>query len=308
VRHFPLVTEVDRRMSVALQQSQDLCYLSHPSRPSQQTAVLAVPSMAMALRLLRELSDPRLLWITCFDPATLLVSVADCEVDTVVVHARLAGDHLASLVWGLRQRVVGTVVVVGGRSQDRLAGQTYGADALLESELPSSTELAPWLPGAPGEQEPSERSSWGPLLLDRRRRRAFWMTREIALTSQQFRLLWTLAEAEGALVTVAELSDRVYDGNVGDDRQRLMGHVRRIRRLIEADPAHPAFLLTVRGEGFRLADPDQLADRTRAQAARSPRLLGQVQPLELAAAGPVWPLVGAPHGPRRQGSVETDLS
>jgi two-component system, OmpR family, response regulator VicR len=267
VRHFPLVTKVDLIMSVALQQSPGLCHPSRPSRRLPRTAVLALPSMAMTPPLLRELSDPHLIWITCFDPATLLASVAACEVDAVVVHARLAGDDLASLVWGLRQRVVGTVVVVGGRSQDRLAGHTYGADALLESELPSSAELAPWLPGAPGEQEPSERSIWGPLILDRRRRRAFWATREIALTSQQFRLLWTLSEAEGALVTVAELSDRVYDGNVGDDRERLMGHVRRIRRLVEADPAHPVFLLTVRGEGFRLADPDQLAVRTRAQAA-----------------------------------------
>lgn len=260
MRHFPLVTKADRIMSVAPQQSPGLCHPSHPGRPPQRTAVLAFPSMAMTLPLLRELSDPRLLWVTCFDPATLLASVAACAVDVVVVHARLAGDDPASLVRGLRQHAVGTIVVVGGRSQDRLAGQTHGADALLDAELPSQLELASWLPG---QQEPSERSVWGPLLLDRRRRRAFWTGREITLTSQQFRLLWTLAEAEGALVTVAELSHQVYQGNVGDDRQRLMGHIRRIRRVIEADPAHPVFLLTVRGEGFRLADPDQLAARPR---------------------------------------------
>ncbi len=42
-----------------------------------------------------------------------------------------------------------------------------------------------------------------------------------------------------------------------------MGHVRRIRRLIELDPAHPVFLLTVRGEGFRLASQDQLSRASR---------------------------------------------
>jgi DNA-binding response OmpR family regulator len=295
-------------MSVALQQRPGGSHASRPSRPSQRTAVLALPSMAMTLPLLRELSDPRLLWVTCFDPATLLAAVAACEVDAVVMHARLAGDDLASLVWGLRQCVVGSIVVVGGSSQDRLVGRTYGADALLESALPSHAQLAPWLPGGPVDQGLPERSVWGPLLLDRGRRRAFWSSREIALTSQQFRLLWTLSEAEGALVTVAELSDRVYDGSVGDDRQRLMGHVRRIRRLIEADPAHPAFLLTVRGEGFRLADPDQLAIRTPARAAPSPRPRGWVRSLELAAADPVWPLVGASGGPRRPHPVEADLS
>jgi two-component system response regulator VicR len=246
-------------MRVALQPGHARRPSSASRRPPPRASVLAFPSMAMAVPLLRELSEARLLWATCFDPATLLASVAACEVDAVVVHARLGGDDLGSLVGGLRHWVVGSIVVVGGGVQDRLAGQTHGADALLDSELPSYAELAPWLPGGPVAQRPPEHSIWGPLQLDRRRRRAFWTGREIGLTAQQFRLLWTLAEAEGALVTVGELSDRVYDGSVGDDRERLMGHIRRIRRLIEADPAHPAFLLTVRGEGFRLADPDQLA-------------------------------------------------
>jgi DNA-binding response OmpR family regulator len=245
-------------MSVAVAQGFGRCDHSQAGRPSPRTAVLALPSMAMALPLLRELSDPGMVWATCFDPVTLLASVAACEVDAVVVHAGLAGEDPAPLVWGLRQRAVRSVVVVGHRSQDQWARTAYGADALLESELPSRAELAPWLPGRPDLPQPPARSVWGPLLLDQRRRRAFWATREIPLTAQQFRLLWTLSAAQGAVVTVAELSDQVYDGTVGDDRERLMGHVRRIRRLIEADPAHPAFLLTVRGQGFRLADPDQL--------------------------------------------------
>jgi len=53
--------------------------------------------------------------------------------------------------------------------------------------------------------------------------------------------------------TVAELSEFVYEGKVGNDRLRLMGDVRRIRRLIEADPKRPIFMMTVRGRGFRLA-------------------------------------------------------
>lgn len=61
------------------------------------------------------------------------------------------------------------------------------------------------------------------------------------------------------MVTMRELADVVYDGRVGDDRIRLMGHIRRICRLLEVDPAHPVFLLTVQGEGFRLAGQDELA-------------------------------------------------
>jgi DNA-binding response OmpR family regulator len=257
-------------MSVAVAQRFERCDPSQAARSSPRTAVLALPSMAMAVPLLRELSELGLVWATCFDPVTLLASVAACQVDAVVVHAGLGGDDPAPLLWGLRQRAVRTVVVVGHRPTDLQARAAWGADALLESELPSRAELAPWLPGGADLPQPPPRLVWGPLLLDRRRRRAFWVAREIALTAQQFRLLWTLSAAQGAVVTVAELSDRVYDGTVGDDRERLMGHVRRIRRLIEADPGHPTFLLTVRGEGFRLADPDQHGQGAAAPAGPPP--------------------------------------
>jgi DNA-binding winged helix-turn-helix (wHTH) protein len=221
-----------------------------------QRAVLALVSAASAVPMLDELAHLGLVCLTCFDPATLLDSVTACDADAVIVHARFAGEQLPHLVSRVRGMSVQTVVVFGAAGNEQQ--QVREADVLLASELPSYTELAPWL-GRQSAREVLERSTWGPLLLDRRSRRGFWMGREINLTCQQFRLLWQLCQAAGAVVTMRELADAVYDGRVGDDRMRIMGHVRRIRRLLEPDPAHPAFLLTVRGEGLRLAGQDELA-------------------------------------------------
>jgi DNA-binding response OmpR family regulator len=95
---------------------------------------------------------------------------------------------------------------------------------------------------------------WGPLELDMSRRAARWWGERISLTRLQYRMLACLVRAEGALVTRAELHRALYGAAQVDDGERIMAHVRRIRDKIEDDSAHPRFLLTVRGEGFRLAD------------------------------------------------------
>ena len=74
------------------------------------------------------------------------------------------------------------------------------------------------------------------------------------MTRLQFRLLAALMGAEGGVLSRAELHRAIYDVAPVDDGERVVAHVRRIRQKIERDPSEPEFLLTVRGEGFRLAD------------------------------------------------------
>jgi DNA-binding winged helix-turn-helix (wHTH) protein len=102
---------------------------------------------------------------------------------------------------------------------------------------------------------------WGPLLLDLRRREARWDGETLHLSCMQFRILATLAHASGAVVTRAHLCRRLFGTTTAADLERLDAHVRRLRKIIEVDPANPTFLLTVRGEGVRLAEQDAgLAD------------------------------------------------
>jgi hypothetical protein len=263
----------------------------HPRR-LQQTVVVGLSSMAVLLSLLGELSHLGLLCVTCFEPAALFQSVVACDADAVLVHAGFAGEDLPPLLRRLQQRGIHTVVF-GAAGQGR-AGPVDWADVRLPSELPSCAELAPWLARRP-EPAAALRTAWGPLLLDRPCRRGFWMGCEIDLTQQQFRLLWRLCDAAGAVVSVRQLAETIYDGRVGDDRARVMGHVRRIRRLIEADPAHSTFLLTVRGEGFRLAGHDELPSGAMLDSARGSRAhpAGGAPDCDHVAAPAAW-------GPRHQ--------
>jgi len=79
---------------------------------------------------------------------------------------------------------------------------------------------------------------------------------EIALTKTEFRLLSTLALANGAVVSREQLLERVWDYGYFGDTRLLDVHIRRLRRKVEPDPAQPSLIVTVRGVGYRAAGTD----------------------------------------------------
>jgi DNA-binding response OmpR family regulator len=97
----------------------------------------------------------------------------------------------------------------------------------------------------------------GDLALDPERHRVTVAGREAALTPSEFTLLAAMMRAPGRVFTRRELLDRLHgmDGVVVD---RVVDvHVGKLRRKIEADPARPRYVLTVRGVGYRFVAPDE---------------------------------------------------
>jgi DNA-binding response OmpR family regulator len=77
-------------------------------------------------------------------------------------------------------------------------------------------------------------------------------TQQVHLTVTEFRLLCELAASAGRVLSRQTLLERIWDrGFFGDDRI-VDVHVRRLRTKIEADPASPKIVVTVRGMGYRL--------------------------------------------------------
>ena len=78
-----------------------------------------------------------------------------------------------------------------------------------------------------------------------------------SLSVAQYRLLKTLVEAEGAVVSRDEVVGVVWpdDESIGVTEQAIDALVRRLReRLAEMDPDHQ-YIITVRGHGFRFENP-----------------------------------------------------
>ena len=93
----------------------------------------------------------------------------------------------------------------------------------------------------------------GALELDRARRTATINGREVQLTNSEFRLLATLAEQPGHVISRRELMQRLWDSTYVGDARAADVHIANLRRKIEDDPAHPVRLLTIRGAGYALA-------------------------------------------------------
>ena len=74
----------------------------------------------------------------------------------------------------------------------------------------------------------------------------------VTLTAREFALLLTLARHPGRVFTRAQLLDQVWGDEYYDDHV-IDVHVGNLRKKLEDDAAHPRYIETVRGVGYRMA-------------------------------------------------------
>jgi DNA-binding response OmpR family regulator len=76
--------------------------------------------------------------------------------------------------------------------------------------------------------------------------------RDVHLTKTEFRLLVELASSPGRVFSREVLLERVWGYGYFGDGRLVDVHVRRLRTKVEADPANPRHVVTVRGLGYKL--------------------------------------------------------
>jgi len=176
--------------------------------------------------------------------------------DLVVLDARLPGEDGMAFP-RLRACTDVPVVMISprGDEHERAWGLQQGADDFVPNPL-WPDELVARVRGVLRRARPPAppvQLSRGTLLLDAGTRRvkvgAAWVT----LTSVEFRLLEFLDRFPDQTFCREELLEHVWGYTIGDV-STVTVHVRRLREKIEPDPAHPGFLLTVWGAGYRF-DP-----------------------------------------------------
>jgi two-component system KDP operon response regulator KdpE len=95
----------------------------------------------------------------------------------------------------------------------------------------------------------------GELLIDLQKRFVSIAGKPVHLTPHQFDLLRVFAVNEGKLLTHRFLLQEVWGPGYGNESNLLQVNVSQLRRKIEPDRAHPRYLLTAPGAGYRLVDP-----------------------------------------------------
>ena len=99
----------------------------------------------------------------------------------------------------------------------------------------------------------------GALVVDLQKRLVSVAGEPVHLTPHQFDLLRVLAINQGKLLTHRTLLHEVWGPGYGNESNLLQVNVSQLRRKIEPDRAHPRYLLTEQGVGYRLADPTPAA-------------------------------------------------
>jgi two-component system response regulator RegX3 len=91
----------------------------------------------------------------------------------------------------------------------------------------------------------------GSIRMDLERHSVFFNGEKVSMPLKEFELLELLLENRNRVLTRGQIIDRVWGANYFGDTKTLDVHIKRLRSKIEADPARPEHLLTVRGLGYK---------------------------------------------------------
>jgi DNA-binding response OmpR family regulator len=186
--------------------------------------------------------------------------------DLLVLDVMLPGRDGLDIVRSLRmERVHTPILMLTARSTeiDRVLGLELGADDYLTKpfsipELQARVkamlrraELHAAQSAATGEDE---RIEAGELSIDAVSREVRLAGRPIALTSKEFDLLLHFARHPGRVFTRTQLLDAVWSTTFEGYEHNVNTHINRLRSKVEADPANPRYVLTVRGVGYRFRE------------------------------------------------------
>jgi DNA-binding response OmpR family regulator len=203
--------------------------------------------------------------IAASDGRSALAAIALEAPDLVVLDLMLPEVDGLSVVRAVRRTDRTPIVMLSARgtTADRIAGLNEGADDYLPKPF-SPAELVARIKrildrsgGPPVSVPATPIISLGDLILDRDRHETTVAGRSVELTALEFRLLATLIEADGRVLTREQLMDAVYgDGESYVLDRTIDALVKRIREKLNDDAERPRYLATVRGVGYRSARAD----------------------------------------------------
>lgn len=193
-----------------------------------------------------------------FDAETLqrgLIEAATRKPDLVILDLGLPDGDGKTFIGELRQWSALPVIVLSARidEQDKIDALDAGADDYLTKpfgigELLARVRVA--LRRHAG-QHADPKVSFADVTVDIAARRVLRGGEEVHLTPIEFRLLTTLLNNAGKVLTQRQLLSHVWGPNAVEHSHYLRIYMGHLRQKLEANPTQPVHLLTETGIGYR---------------------------------------------------------
>jgi DNA-binding response OmpR family regulator len=180
----------------------------------------------------------------------------------VILDLMLPGMDGWEVLRQLRRESDVPVIMLTARSEevDRVAGLTLGADDYVVKpfsprELVARVQAVLRRSTSCGDRQ-EKLYVYEDLIFDTEKRTLTLSQKPIQLTPHEYALLEALMERPGKVFTRDELLNRVYPNREATVIDRVVDvHIGNLRQKIEPDLTKPKYIITVRGLGYRFADP-----------------------------------------------------
>lgn len=184
--------------------------------------------------------------------------------DLVILDLMLPDIDGYEICFAIRKESQVPIVILSAKDDevDKVVGFRMGVDDYVTKPF-SSTELAlrvkailkrsrNSVTGTPNHN----RVVAGDLVIDMQKREVTVGNRQVNLTTKEFDLLWFLANHPNQVFTREELSSKVWEDYYAGNPGTINVLVCRLRDKIESNPAHPQYIHTVWGVGYKFVSAE----------------------------------------------------
>ncbi|HEY3061953.1 MAG TPA: response regulator transcription factor [Chloroflexota bacterium] len=196
------------------------------------------------------------------DGPSAVAGARELRPDLIVLDVMLPGFDGVEACRQIRQFSDAYVLMLTARGEelDKVVGLAVGADDYVTKpfsprELVARVKALLRRPRGSTAEQPDvvPARHFGELSIDEARHEVTKRGAAVDLTAREFALLAALSAQPGRVFTRTQLLERVWGTEYYDDHV-VDVHVANLRHKLEDDPAHPAYVQTVRGVGYRFAD------------------------------------------------------
>src|SRR5256884_73400 len=232
-----------------------------PLRQSQRSKIVVVENDARIVRYLRaHLEEQQYQVLTVSHGIQLLRQLDLEEPDIILLATRLSDISGAEVLQRLREfSAIPVMMLCDNADEDEhVRLLDLGADDLMLKpfsikELLARIRVLLRRSIVQGEQHTADVIfRTGELTIDYAQHQVHVQGKQVQLSRTEYKLLCTLAQNAGRVLTHELLLERVWGAEYSREVDFIWVYISRLRRKIEGDPRHPRYILTVPDVGYQL--------------------------------------------------------